>query len=279
MKNEPIVMERVLNASLSAVWKAITDKNQMKQWYFDLEEFKPEVGFEFQFEGGKDGKSYLHLCKVTEVIPEKKLTYSWRYDGYTGNSFVTFELFPEGDKTRLKLTHEGLETFPVENRDLAKENFVEGWTAIIGTSLREFVEKNMIKREVTINAAKEKVWDILLDKEAVKTWVSAFSEGTYVETTWQKGTEVLWKDKEGDIGAKGIVEKVIPGSVLRVAFYDEVNASEGTPLGEYYESFVLIPMEGKTQLQIEAGPLPIKHARLHAPLWDKAIENIKTLAE
>ncbi len=141
MKAEPFVIERTLNAPAEKVWKAITDKDQMKQWYFDLAEFKPEVGFEFSFEGGTEEKCYVHLCKITEVVPGKKLKYSWRYDGYAGNSFVTFELFPEGNKTRLKLTHEGLETFPADNLDFAKENFVGGWTYIIGKSLIEFVEK------------------------------------------------------------------------------------------------------------------------------------------
>ncbi len=145
MKNEPFVIERTYNAPVEKVWKAITDKEDMKQWYFDIAEFKPEVGFEFQFEGGKDDKCYLHLCKITEVIPRKKLQYSWQYDGYEGNSFVTFELFAEGNKTRLKLTHEGLETFPISNPDFAKENFVEGWTYLIGTSLKEFAEKATIE--------------------------------------------------------------------------------------------------------------------------------------
>ena len=49
MKNEPFVIERTFNASKEKVWKAITNKNEMKLWYFDLEEFKPEIGFEFRF--------------------------------------------------------------------------------------------------------------------------------------------------------------------------------------------------------------------------------------
>ena len=142
MTTTPFVIERVFNASAEKVWQAITDREQMKQWYFDLKEFKPEVGFEFQFEGGTEEKSYLHICKITEVIPGKKLTYSWRYDGYEGNSFITFELFSEGDKTRLKLTHAGLETFPASNKDFAKENFEAGWTDIIGKNLGEYLEKN-----------------------------------------------------------------------------------------------------------------------------------------
>jgi hypothetical protein len=46
-----------------------------------------------------------------------------------------------GPQTHLKLTHEGLETFPADNPDFAKGNFVEGWNWIIGTSLKEFLEK------------------------------------------------------------------------------------------------------------------------------------------
>ena len=147
MKQEPFVIERTLNAPIEKVWKAITDKDQMKYWYFDLADFKPEPGFEFQFVGGKDDRTYLHLCKITEVVPGKKLQYSWRYDGYEGNSFVTFELFKEGNKTRLILTHEGLETFPINNKDFAKENFVEGWTIIIGTLLPKFVESTTIQSQ------------------------------------------------------------------------------------------------------------------------------------
>ena len=141
--DKKIVIERTYNAPVEKVWKAITDKEEMKQWYFDLDGFKAEPGFEFQFYGeGKQGKKFLHLCKVIEVIAKKKLTYSWRYDGYEGNSFVTFELFEEGNKTRLKLSHKGLESFPVTpDNDFAKENFTEGWTYIIGTGLKEFVEK------------------------------------------------------------------------------------------------------------------------------------------
>jgi uncharacterized protein YndB with AHSA1/START domain len=72
MKNNPIVIERTYSAPISRVWKATTDKNDMKHWYFDLTEFRPEVGFEFQFYGGTEEKKYLHLCRITEVVVGKK---------------------------------------------------------------------------------------------------------------------------------------------------------------------------------------------------------------
>jgi len=137
---EAVVIERTFAAPVARVWKALTDVGEMKQWYFDLKEFKPEVGFEFEFTVDHEGMTYHHLCKITEVVPQRKLGYTWRYKGQEGNSLVTIELFADGDKTRLKLTHEGLETFP-ETPAFARKNFMEGWTQIIGSSLKDFVEK------------------------------------------------------------------------------------------------------------------------------------------
>ncbi len=140
--SKPFVKEVTVNASIKKVWAAITDKDEMKNWYFELDEFRPEVGFEFQFEGtGKGGKTYIHLCKITEVIPDKKISYSWRYQEFPGNSLVTFELFPEGEQTKVKLTHEGIENFDANNPDFVKENFVQGWNHIIDISLKEYLEK------------------------------------------------------------------------------------------------------------------------------------------
>ena len=140
MKAEPLIVERTFNATPDRIWKAITDRNEMKQWYFDIEEFKPEVGFEFQFEGKSEDRIYVHLCKITEVIPKRKLQYSWIYKDYPGYSVVTFELFPEGEQTRVRLTHEGLESFPQDMTDFTKASFTQGWTEIIGTILKNQVE-------------------------------------------------------------------------------------------------------------------------------------------
>lgn len=146
MSNEPIIIERTFHVPPAEVWKAITDKSEMKKWYFDIADFQPVVGFEFQFLAGDDQQKYLHLCKIMEVIDQKKLAYSWRYDGYKGNSLVTFDLFDEDNKTRLRLTHEGLETLP-DTPAFLKENFVKGWNHIIGVSLKNFLENKPEGRE------------------------------------------------------------------------------------------------------------------------------------
>jgi len=137
---DAVVVERTLKAPIARVWKALTEVDQMREWYFDLKEFRPEVGFEFEFMVEHEGNNYHHLCRVTEVIPQKKIAYTWRYKGEPGNSLVTIELFPESNMTRFRLTHEGLDSFP-KTLAYARKNFEAGWTAIIGTELKQFVEQ------------------------------------------------------------------------------------------------------------------------------------------
>ena len=136
---EAVVIERTFNSPVARVWQALTDVEQMRQWYFDLKEFKPTVGFEFEFTVEHKGNTYRHLCQVTEAVPEKKIAYTWRYDRYPGDSLVTFELFPSGDKTQLKLTHQGLESFP-KAPDFEKKSFEAGWTALTA-DLQKFVDR------------------------------------------------------------------------------------------------------------------------------------------
>lgn len=47
---DPVVVEQIFEQAIEIVWKAITDVNEMRQWFFDnIPEFSPEVGFKTQF--------------------------------------------------------------------------------------------------------------------------------------------------------------------------------------------------------------------------------------
>lgn len=136
-----IVVETEVNATATTVWQALTDKTKMKQWYFDLAEFRADEGFTFQFYGGTDEKQYLHLCKIIEVIAGKKLSHTWVYENVPIETIVTWELTETGQNTtKVKLTHQGVENFPADNKDFARENFVQGWTHIVTTALKDYVE-------------------------------------------------------------------------------------------------------------------------------------------
>ena len=167
---EPLTIERTFDAPVARVWEAMTTKDGMSRWFFELKEFKPQAGFEFGFTVQHDGNTYVHLCKVTEAVPQKKLAFTWRYDGHEGDSLVTFELFAEEAKTRLKLTHAGLETFP-QTPQFARKNFEGGWNYIT-TALRDVVE-NMDK-EIFItrefDAPRELLWEAMTNPKHVVNW-------------------------------------------------------------------------------------------------------------
>jgi uncharacterized protein YndB with AHSA1/START domain len=143
MKNEPIIVEQTYTASLSRVWSAITESDQMRKWFFEnIDTFKAEVGFETQFNVQANDKNYLHLWKITEVEAPKKITYNWKYGGYPGNSHVCWELSTENNATKLKLTHDGQETFPQDNPDFQREACLEGWRFFICQQLKGYLEEN-----------------------------------------------------------------------------------------------------------------------------------------
>ena len=136
----PVVKEVILDAPVSRVWQALTDKEQLKQWCFEMDAFQPVEGFKFQFYGEKDGVQFLHLCEVLEVVTEKKIKWLWTYRDVPGDTYVSFELFPQGEQTRLRLTHEGLEKLP-QDQNYAKPNFIAGWNEIIGVLLPNYLNR------------------------------------------------------------------------------------------------------------------------------------------
>jgi uncharacterized protein YndB with AHSA1/START domain len=136
--SQPLIVEKVINAPVDRVWAAITNHSEMSKWYFKMPAFEAKPGFEFTFEGGTKEQMFTHLCKVTEVIKNKKLQHTWSYKGYEGSSTVTWELTDMGGKTKVKLTHTGLETFG-DNPNFARKNFEAGWNSIVGTNLPKYV--------------------------------------------------------------------------------------------------------------------------------------------
>ena len=136
-----IKVEVVLNACVDAVWDAITNPDEMKQWYFDnIPAFKAEVGFTTQFMVESGGKSFTHIWEVTKVLPKKEIKYNWSYEEYQGLGFVSFKLASQGERTFLSLTNGGLETFPQDIPEFTRESCVAGWEFFIKKNLPKYLE-------------------------------------------------------------------------------------------------------------------------------------------
>src|SRR6202046_4847304 len=94
-----------------AVWEYLTNAQLMELWLMK-NDFQPVVGHEFTFRANPvpsldfDGIVY---CKVLEIVPFKKLSYSWKLgpgDGTVNvDSIVRWELQQKDNGTELLLDH------------------------------------------------------------------------------------------------------------------------------------------------------------------------------
>ena len=138
----PIVVEESFDASVDTVWRAISDVQQMRQWYFEnIPAFEAEVGFETHFDVGHEGRVFPHRWNVTRVVPARTLEYRWRFDGYPGDSAVIFDLVEQDGRTNLRLTARIDESFPEDVPEFTRESGIAGWQYLINQSLKDFLAK------------------------------------------------------------------------------------------------------------------------------------------
>ena len=100
----------------------------MRQWYFEnIPSFKAEVGFKTQFNVISEGRNFLHMWEITEVLHLKRIAYCWKFKEYKGVGLVVFELSAQNDLTTLKLTNSVLESFPDDIPEFTRESCIGGF--------------------------------------------------------------------------------------------------------------------------------------------------------
>lgn len=112
------------------VWEYLTRPEFLEQWLMKTD-FQPMEGRDFQFwtkplpQFCFDGNIY---CKVLEIIPFKKLSYSWKGgpgDGtFTLDSVVVWTLDAKDNGTELVLEHSG---FKAEENAIMFQVMEAGW--------------------------------------------------------------------------------------------------------------------------------------------------------
>ncbi len=128
------------------VWECLTNPAMISQWLMK-NDFKPVVGHKFNFHTKAipkmsfDGIVY---CEVLELIPNKKLVYTWRGGPEPGviglDTVLTWTLSPDGDGTRMVLEHSGFKGF---KNYIASIFMEQGW------------KKKVLRRlETTVNNMK-----------------------------------------------------------------------------------------------------------------------------
>jgi len=129
---------------IEAVWEYLTKAELLSQWLMP-NDFQLVPGYDFQFKTKPlpqfdcDGIFY---CKVLEIVPLRKLSYSWKAGPGDGKislySVVVWTLVGKDNGTELQLVHSGfkeIENFGIYN------GMTDGWL------------KNMEKIAKQLNAA------------------------------------------------------------------------------------------------------------------------------
>ncbi len=140
--DDPIIVEQSFDVTPEELWRAITEVSLMRQWYFDnIPDFKPVVGFETRFNVQSEERTFLHLWKVTEVVPGKRVVYEWRFKEYPGISTAIFDVTETGKRSTLRLTVLVHEDFPDDIPEFTRQSCIEGWKYFINCRLKSYLSK------------------------------------------------------------------------------------------------------------------------------------------
>ena len=142
MNTDPIVVEQQVGQSIDVVWRALTNLDEMKQWFFEeIDKFEPEVGFKTHFVVNPGDRDYVHLWEIVEVEPNSRIVYDWRYKGVEGGATVAFECSEVAGGTLITLTQHGAHTFPQDNPMFTREAGIAGWEFFIRNSLPAYLAR------------------------------------------------------------------------------------------------------------------------------------------
>ena len=134
MKTLPsVTIVRRIKAPPARVWAAITQPEQMVQWWGPdagptlkvVADVRPGGRFSVTFRL-LNGEEHTPTGRYREVAPEKKLVFTWDLPGTPEReSLVTFRLEPFDGGTELTLIHEHL---PDED---ARKSHEAGWSGLL----------------------------------------------------------------------------------------------------------------------------------------------------
>jgi uncharacterized protein YndB with AHSA1/START domain len=125
------------------VWECLVTPELLNQWFMN-NDFKPIVGHHFQFHSKPlpkmnwDGIVY---CEVLEVIPDKKLVYTWKGGPRPGviglDTILIWTLEPKNGGTEMVLEHKGFKGW---KNYLASIFMEKGWKKIAKRFVKRFNE-------------------------------------------------------------------------------------------------------------------------------------------
>jgi len=159
---DTIRLERLLEAPVDTVWRYLVEGELRGQWFAGGNDAAPDGELDLVFDHDNlsaddvpypaDYAKYKGAVSREKVVRfEPKRVFAFTF-GEGRNGVATFELFPEGDRTRLVLTHSGIQS-PTGGVD-----FGSGWTsrsysndvALERSTLRTTLRESFSSRQIAL---------------------------------------------------------------------------------------------------------------------------------
>lgn len=144
------------------------------------------------------------------------------------------------------------------------------------------MEKQQFK--TSINAPKEKIWNILWGQTTYPKWTAPFAEGSRVETDWKKGSKAVFYDGENN-GMVSTIAENIPNEFMSIKHVgtiikgvEDLDSETTKEWAGALENYTLQTVNDKTELVIDMD-ITEKYRYYFLKTWPLALEKVKELAE
>lgn len=125
-----IRVERIFNAPRERVWRAVTDRDQVAQWWgrgnkLDIEKHEPHRGGHWRYVEHANGTPQGFEGRYREVTPPERIVATFEWDGMPGHVILNTMTFEDLGDGRTKLVATSL-FFTREERDGMLHSGMEG---------------------------------------------------------------------------------------------------------------------------------------------------------
>ena len=136
-----------------------------------------------------------------------------------------------------------------------------------------------IKKEITINALPELVFDMLTDSDQIIKYYPL----NEVVSKWKVGSEVLYKGEidNNNFIDHGIIEILSRFSEYKYSYWSDNHGTERTPENHLSISYKLSKDTNGTKLELEQSNIMSKemYEMMNATVWDYLLNNMKNYIE
>jgi len=136
----------------------------------------------------------------------------------------------------------------------------------------------MARATTVINAPKSKVWEALVNPDAIKRYMF----GTDVVSDWKEGGSIVWKGEwEGKkFEDKGILKKIQPEKLLQYSHFSPLSGKPDIPENYHTVTITVNDLDHGVQVNLTQDNNPTPDAVRHSEQnWKMMLEALKEMLE